>query len=151
MRRQSEGLNPINCLWLWGGGCAPTVPASTWQAVWSDDALADGLAALAGVDCHELPEDCDAWLAQAESAGDHLLIASAAYVPVRCSDVDAWRDFVSGFEGRWMAPLLEALKSGRVQSLSLRMGEGRDRTLGRAQLRRWWRRTRPLARIMSEG
>ena len=149
--RERRGEPVINSLWLWGSGCLPTVPASTWQAVWSDRALADGLAALAGVACHKVPEDCRAWLARAESGGDHLLIASAAYVPVRCSDVDAWRDFISGFELRWMAPLLEALKSGRVQSLSLRMGEGRDRSLGRAQLRHWWRRTRPLARIMSES
>jgi hypothetical protein len=148
--RESRGEPAINSLWLWGGGRAPTLPASAWQAVWSDRALADGLAALAGVVCHQVPEDCRAWLARAEG-GNHLLIASAAYVPVRCSDVDTWREFVSGFELRWMAPLLEALKSGRVQSLSLRMGEGRDYSLSRARLRHWWRRTRPLARIMSES
>lgn len=149
--REGRGEPAINSLWLWGGGSAPTAPASTWQTVWSDGALVDGLAALAGVACHEVPEDGETWLARAESAGDHLLIASAAYVPVRCSDVDTWRDFVADFELRWMAPLLEALKSGGVQSLSLRLGEGRDRILRRAQLRRWWRRTRPLAHIMSEG
>jgi len=149
--RESRGEPAINSLWLWGGGSVPTVPAADWRAVWSDDALANGLAALAGVGCHGVPEDGETWLARAESGGNHLLIASAAYVPVRRSDVDAWRDFVSEFEGRWMGPLLEAVKSGRLQSLSLRMGEGRDRTLGRAQLRRWWRRTLPLAHIMSEG
>jgi hypothetical protein len=149
--RERRGEPAINSLWLWGGGRTPTVPASTWQAVWGDHTLADGLAALAGVANYALPEDCGTWLARAESAGNYLLIASAAYVPVRRRDVDTWRDFVCDFELRWMAPLLDALKTGRVQSVSLRMAEGQDWFLGRAQLRRWWRRTRSLAGIMSEG
>jgi hypothetical protein len=149
--REDRGEPAINSLWLWGGGRTPPVTTSDWQAVWSDCALVDGLAALARADRHKLPEDCHAWLARAEATGNHLLIASAAYVPVRCSDVDAWRDFVSGFEARWMAPLLDALKSGRLQSLSLRIGEGRDFVLRRGQHRRWWRRTRSFARIVSES
>ena len=149
--RERRGEAAINSLWLWGGGRTPRVSASGWQAVWSSGALVDGLAALAGVACHELPHDCHAWLARAEAAGNHLLIASAAYVPVRCSDIDAWRDFVCGFEVRWMAPLLAALKSARVQSVSLRIGEDRDFSMRRGQLRHWWRRTRPFARIMTEG
>jgi hypothetical protein len=64
--------------------------------------------------------------------------------------VDAWRGFVTAVEERWMAPLLDALKSGRVQSVSLRTGESRDFRLRRGQLGFWWRRARPFARIMTE-
>jgi hypothetical protein len=149
--REGRGEPAINSLWLWGGGRRPRVPSSGWRAVWSDRALVDGLAALARVACHELPEDCHAWLARAEAGGNHLLVATAAYVPVRCSNVDAWRDFVVAFEARWMASLLQALKSGGVQSISLRTGEGRDFLLRRGQLRHWWRRTRPFARVISES
>ena len=149
--RERSGEPAINSLWLWGGGRRPRVPSSGWQAVWSDRALADGLAALAPVACHMLPEDCHGWLARAEAGGHHLLVTTAAYGPVRCADVDAWRDFVSAFECRWMAPLLQALKSGGVRSVSLRIGEGRDFGLRRGQLRHWWRRTRPFARTVSEG
>lgn len=149
--RERRGEPAINSLWLWGGGSTPRVPASRWRAVWSDHPLVAGLAQLAQVPHHGLPEDGHAWLARAPSPGEHLLVWSAAYVPVRCSDVGAWRDFLSRIEAHWIAPLLEALKSGQVESLSLGTGGGVDFRLRRAQLRRFWRRARPFARIMCDS
>ncbi len=148
--RERRGEPAINSLWLWGGGRTPRVPAGRWQGVWSDDALVAGLAGLAQVASETVPEDGQSWLARAQSPGNHLLVLSAAYVAVRCSDTDAWRSFVSGIEARWMVPLLDALASGRVQSVSLRTGGRRDFRLGRRQLGHWWRRARSFARIMSE-
>ena len=148
--RERRGEPAINSLWLWGGGRTPRVAAGRWQGVWSDQALVAGLAGLAQAASEPLPEDARSWLARAEPAGNHLLGWSAAYVPVRCSDIDAWRRFVCAVEERWMAPLLDALKSGRVQSVSLRTGGPRDLRLRRGQLGHWWRRARPFARIMSE-
>ena len=149
--REGRGEPAINSLWLWGGGRTPQVAAGRWQGVWSDDTLVAGLAGLARATSEPLPEDARSWLARAESAGNHLLVWSAAYVPVRLSDVDAWRRFVSAVEERWMAPLLDALKSGRIQSVSLRTGGSRDFRLHRGQLGHWWRRARSFARFMSES
>jgi len=149
--RQRRGEPAINSLWLWGGGRIPRVPAGRWQGVCSDQALVRGLAGLAGATSGSLPADAHAWLARAASPGNHLLVWSAAYVPVRCRDVDAWRRFVSAVEERWVAPLLDALKSGGVQSVSLRTGGSRDFRLRRGQLAHWWRRARPFARVMCES
>ncbi len=149
--RERRGEPAVNSLWLWGGGRTPRLPAGRWRGVWSDDALVAGLAGLANVASESLPEDAQSWLERAQSPGDHLLVSSAAYVPVRCADTDAWRSFVSGIEARWMVPLLDALASGRVQSVSLRTGGRRDFRLGRRQLGHWWRRARSFARIMSEN
>lgn len=146
--RERRGEPVINSLWLWGGGHIPRVPAACWQGVWSDSTLVAGLAALAGVTSDALPEDGQAWLARAGSAGNYLLVSSTAYVPVRCSDVEAWRDFVSTLETRWMVPLLEGLRSGQLQSLSLRASADRVFLLRRGQLRHWWRRARPFAHRM---
>jgi hypothetical protein len=146
--RERRGEPVINSLWLWGGGYIPRVPTACWQGVWSDSTLVTGLAALAGVTSDALPEDGQAWLALAGSAGNYLLVSSTAYVPVRCSDVEAWRNFVSTLETRWMVPLLEGLRSGQLQSLSLRASADRAFILRRGQLRHWWRRTRPFAHTM---
>ena len=148
--RERRGEPAINSLWLWGGGRTPEVPAGRWQGVWSDHALVAGLAELAQAASEPLSENARSWLARSEPAGRHLLVWSAAYPAVRCSDVDAWRRFVSAVEEHWMAPLLDALKSGRVQSVSLRTGGSRDFRLRRGQLGFWGRRARPFARIMSE-
>jgi len=148
--RESRGEPIINSLWLWGGGRSPRVPAGLWHGVWSDDELLAGLAQLAKIPRETLPADARAWLTLAGFNGDYLIASSAAYVPVRCRDVDAWRAIVLEFEASWMMPLLEALKAGRVQSVSLRGVGPRDFRLNRRQLRHWWRRTKPFARILSE-
>jgi hypothetical protein len=64
--------------------------------------------------------------------------------------VDAWRAIVLEFEAAWMTPLLEALKAGQVQSVSLRGVGPRDFRLNRRQLRHWWRRIKPMVGILSE-
>jgi len=149
--RERRGEAAINSLWLWGGGRTPSVTTGYWQGVCSDHVLVAGLAELAGVANRALPEDGHAWLAHTGTSGRHLLVSSAAYVPVRRRDVDAWRSFVSEVEERWMVPLLDALERGRVQSVSLRSGGSRDFRLARRRLGQWWRRTRPFARILSES
>lgn len=149
--RERRGELAINSLWLWGGGRTPRVPLGSWRGVWSDDPLVAGLAGLAQVTSDCLPEDAGTWLARPPSPGKHLLVSGAAYGPARCCDVDAWRRVVCAIEERWMAPLLGALKSGRVQSVCLRSGTGRDFRLGRGSLGHWWRRAKPFARIMTES
>jgi hypothetical protein len=149
--REGRGQPAINSLWLWGGGRTPPVAAGAWQAIWSDDPLVAGLAGLARVTSHGLPEDAGAWLARAPAPGQHLLVSSAAYVPMRCSDFDAWRSTVCAIENGWMAPLLGALASGHVQSVSLRSLTGNDFRLRRGQAGHWWRRSKPLARFLTDS
>jgi hypothetical protein len=149
--RAARGEPAINSLWLWGGGVTPQVPAGSWQSVCCDEILVVGLADLAGAASAALPVDAAAWLAAAASPGNHLLVWTAAYEAARRFDVDAWRSFVARFESGWMTPLLDALARGSVQSLRLRCAAGGDFLLGRGALRRrWWRRSRAFARIMSE-
>jgi len=148
--RERRGESAINSVWLWGGGRTPRVPGVAWQGIWSDNPVVAGLGGLAEVASHALPADAGTWLTLAQTPGHHLLVASAAYVPVRCSDVDAWRSIVSAIEERWIAPLLDAMKSGHVQSVRLRGVPGHDFCLRRGQLGHWWRRISPFARIMTE-
>ena len=42
LRRQNEGLQPINCLWLWGGGYAPEQSTVPHPPLFSDDPLLKG-------------------------------------------------------------------------------------------------------------
>ena len=72
-------------------------------------------------------------------------------MPIRITDGDAWREFVLEFEEDWMAPLLDALASGLIQSVRLSTGRSRDFRLRRRDLRRWWRRSRLPARALWAG
>ncbi len=153
--RERRGAPAVNSVWPWGGGTLPQVPAGRWRSVSGDNALVQGLGALAGGLTGSLSApaggDGRAWLAGMDLPGEHLLVFDAAYVPVRVADAGAWRDFVVGFEEDWMSPLLEALAAGLIQSVRLSTGEGMDLRLRRRNLRRWWRRVRSPARVLGTG
>lgn len=48
--RQSRGLAPVNCVWLWGGGTLPSPLRSPLNGVISDDLLLAALAAQASIE-----------------------------------------------------------------------------------------------------
>jgi hypothetical protein len=151
--RERRRAPAVNSVWPWGGGSIPRVPAGRWRSVSGDNPLVIGLGALAGAE----PAGSDGvagakeWLARNDLPGDHLLVLDAAYVPIRITDGDAWREFVLEFEEDWMAPLLDALASGLIQSVRLSTGRSRDFRLRRRDLRRWWRRSRLPARALWAG
>ncbi len=147
--REARGEPPINSVWPWGGGQPPRIARSAWVSVWHDETLAEGLARLAGACSGALPAHAGAWLAQAPASGHHLLVITSGYAAARSSDVDGWRQFVEYLERCWMAPLLDALATGRVSSVALRTGGAFDLRLGRGRLRHWWRRPLPLARMLA--
>ncbi len=121
-QRQADGRLPINAFWLWGAGCLPAAGHAVFDAVWSDNPLARGLAISAGIAAHPLPADGAAWLARsAPKAPDsrHLIVLENLLAAVQYEDVAAYRDILDALEQRWFAPLQQGLFSGRPDRLSL--------------------------------
>lgn len=143
--RERRGRPPVNSLWFWGGGPLPQVRRAAWAGVWSSEPLALGLAQLAGVSLHALPTAATHWLQTADAAGSHLLVFELGNMIGPRGDGIAWRQFVESLDERWLSPLLAALRSGELASLTLHAERGAGRRLVRANLRRWWRRRRPLS------
>ena len=120
----------VNGLWLWGAGELPAALRAPWRSIASDDPLARGIARAAGIEPLALPRGAPAWLAALPGEGRHLALPGA---------LDAAMDEA------WFAPLLAALRSGRLGMLSLHAPEaGLAVEAVRLDLRRFWRRARPL-------
>jgi hypothetical protein len=80
-QRQQRGQSPINCLWLWGGGCLPPPPVSQLAGVVSDDLLLRALAAHAGIARQRRTTDAiaasgAAWLVDLQDLPAHALVSS---------------------------------------------------------------------------
>lgn len=147
-QRERRGELPVNSVWLWGAGALPAAPAAPWAHVWSDDALALGLARLAGIACDVLPANAGEWLARAHP-GAHLIADDRAHRCARVGDASAWRALVEALERDWFAPLGDALRAGELASLTLLSGRETAHRCTRASLRRWWRRRQPLPALMT--
>lgn len=118
-----------NGVWLWGAGELPRTAAAPWRSVSAEDPLALGLARAAGLAHRTPPAAAGEWLAGLPGAGRHLAAFDAAHETL---------------EAAWFAPLLAALKAGRIGMLTLHVPEaGLYFETTRADLRRFWRRPRP--------
>ncbi|MCU0936061.1 MAG: hypothetical protein MUF66_08310 [Gammaproteobacteria bacterium] len=156
--REARGELPVNSLWPWGGGRLTEPSTPRWSHVWAEDALAAGLARFSGVPCSPSPASAYDWLvaAQAASAGPapraggagHVLVDAGLWRAARYGDVEEWRAGLQAIERHWLAPLVEAMGARRLASLTVQGGAGSGHRLDRRGLRRWWRRSRPVASML---
>lgn len=125
--REARGEPPVNSVWFWGAGRLPPKTQCRWNSVTSGDPLALGLARHSGVTARLLPSGAAQWLASDE--GRHLAIL----------DPD------ESLEGSWFAPLGSALRQGTIGMLTLHIPDaGLSFETIRGDLRRFWRRPKPL-------
>ncbi len=118
--REERGELPINGLWFWGIHAAQA-PTSGFDRVWADDFTARTLATAAGLERSPLPPQFEV------VPGRNLAILTPG---------DEWE----GIDEDWFAPVLSALKRGRLKSLVLEVpGEAGYRLeLDRGRAWRLW-------------
>jgi hypothetical protein len=144
--REARGEPAVNSLWLWGVGSAPRVPASKWQSVTAADPVAAGLARLSGTRHRPLPPDANAWLQGAQQEGRHLVVLDALRAPLALGQSAEYGESIEALEHRWFAPLLAALRAGRLGMITVHVPDslGASFETIRGDLRRFWRRPKAL-------
>ena len=97
-----------------------------------------GLARLAGARQRGLPASAAAWLDRLPGDGRHLVVLDELRVQPERAEV---------LERGWFAPLLAALRAGRIGMVTIRVPDAPDgasfETI-RGDLRRFWRRPRAI-------
>jgi hypothetical protein len=145
--REARGEPAVNSVWVWGAGRAPRVPPAPWQSVSADDPLALGLARAAGSRQRTLAGAAAAWLERSPEEGRHLAVLDALRAPLALSQQAECRAVLEALERDWFAPLLGALRAGRVGMVTVHVPGGGERSSFetiRGDLRRFWRRPRAL-------
>ena len=147
--REQRGEPVVNSVWLWGAGKLPAAASGPWQSVSADDPVALGLGRLAGMRHRAPGAGATDWLERAPEDGRHLVVLDSLR-GVRLSlgfrRTCAFAKRLRNLESNWFAPLLAALKSGRIGMLTIHIPEAAAAfEIARGDLRRFWRRPRPLA------
>lgn len=153
LAREARGELPINSVWLWGGGREGARLARLARPcgkLCGDSALADAFARAAGMPGGALPDDARDWL---DGGGDLLLVWEGLQRAVLRGDLQAWQHAMLQFEQRCAAPLLDALRAGRIERIVLDVpGEAPRRfVLARGAAWKLWRRPKPLAGYGATG
>jgi hypothetical protein len=149
-QREARGAPVVNSVWLWGSGPLPDAAAlqgaTPWHSLSASDPAALGLAKLAGLRHREPGEGAEAWLGRAPEDGRHLVLLDALRAGAALGDAEELARCLQALEERWFAPLLAALRAGRIGMLTVHVPEaGASFETVRGDLRRFWRRPRPLA------
>jgi hypothetical protein len=149
--REARGEPAVNSLWLWGAGPLPRGASGPWQSVTSDEPASLGLARATALRSRPLPASADAWLDRLPEDGRHLVVLDSLRAPLALSD-PALPARLLDLEAKWFAPLLAALRAGRIGMLTVHVPDaGASWETIRADLRRFWKRPKPLARWMRAG
>jgi hypothetical protein len=143
--REARGDPVVNSLWLWGAGKLPASARGPWQSVSAEDPAAIGLGRLAGMRHRAPGAGAGEWLGRAPEEGRHLVVLDGLRGAQALGDLAGFARRLQVLEETWFAPLLAALKDGRVGMLTVRAPEaGMSFETTRADLRHFWRRPRPL-------
>ena len=145
--REARGELAINGIWLWGGGTMPQSLNCPYTQVWSNAVLPRSLALACATDHAALPSTATAWC-QSAAAGNHLVMLNMLHTKTQCDDAYGWRESLKKLEQDWFAPLLAALKQGKLEQLTLTViSERGDKnfTMTRDDLWKFWRAVKPLA------
>jgi hypothetical protein len=142
--RYACGQPPINSVWLWGGGRLSQPVRCSIARVHAADPLSRGLARRAGATLAPPATSADAWLEAAAESAEQLVVLDAPFVDPNDPDPSTWVEQVNTLEQSWFAPCLSLLKTGVLSVLKVYLGNDRVYTVSGRNLRRFWRRLRPL-------
>jgi len=146
LEREARGDLPVNSVWLWGEGRAAGQLALPFDQVYGDSHLAAAFAHAAGIPHAALPDDGRNWLNQ--DGETVLLVWEGLHRAIQHGDLHAWRISLQRFEQCCAAPLLAALRAGRIAQITLDvLNEHAARRFVLTRGRAWklWRRPRRLA------
>ena len=144
--REARGELAINGIWFWGGGTMPQLVGCPYTQVWSTAVLPRSLALAHAIDHAALPSTATAWC-QSAAAGNHLAVLDALQEKTQYDNAYGWRESLKKLEQDWFAPLLAALKQGKLDQLTLTViSEHGDKnfTITRDDLWKFWRTAKPL-------
>lgn len=139
VEREAKGLPTINSLWLWGGGRLPTLKENDWSVFWGEDGVGSALARLSQVKQADRPASAENWLRESD-AGNHLVVLDQAEQARLNGHEQELRDFIDTFDEQWTEPLIRALQTKKLNSLSVVVENCRIFKADARSLSRWWRR-----------
>jgi len=143
--RERQGAPPVNSVWFWGAGRLPPAARGPWQSVSANEPVAAGLGRLAAMRQRALPAEASSWLERSPEEGRHLLVLDGLRGALALGGAESHASRLAALEAHWFGPLLEALRGGRVGMLTVHAPDaGIASETVRGDLRRFWRRARPL-------
>ena len=152
--REQRGAPVIHGVWFWGHASLPAListDAATRTHWYSDDLFVCGLAAALREAHSALPQHAARVLPSQPSAGRAAVVLDTLRHPLAIGDLHIWYERMQQLERDWFTPMLEALRHEHIGMLTLidpnHTSQIQIETT-RQDLRRFWRRIKPLTHYL---
>lgn len=137
-QREARGRKSINSLWLWGGPATSDIrPSRPYAAAFNLCGWMQSVSPF--VQHHATAGNADAL--STANTGRNLLVLDALLEPALANDWASWLDRMRSLESAWFAPLLQAVKAGKLDQVSIILTHNTrisSFTATRASLRKFW-------------
>jgi hypothetical protein len=143
--RLQAGKLPVNSVWLWGEGRAPTPAEATFDQVYGDDILLEALAQF--TDARYAPLSV---FNPHNAKGRCLVVINTCYTNVKDKDVFGWMACLEAVQNQYMHPLQTKLKQDTNCSVTLVPANGQQYRLTHRRLSRWWQRRHSLETFLNQ-
>lgn len=140
--RALRGQVAINSIWLWGAGELQPPGEPRYTRLSADNACALGAARWCTVPASNIEPAADRFLPGLRLHERVLLVLENCRAAAAYEDFGAWEAAVRALEEDWLVPLVQALRTGRIDRLELLPLNGRRYRLERRDLRSFWKRIR---------
>lgn len=136
--RETTGSRSVNSLWLWGGASTnSTTPSAPYSHAFNLPRWAATLARL----CADSAVDVDVDHAISSAPATTLTSTESLVEPAFAEDWGTWLAQLNMLEIDWFAPLLTALKAGKIDHLRLILSHNtglKEFSIDRSALRKFW-------------
>lgn len=134
--RRAEGRMVLNGIWVWGEGELPRASDIT-GSVYARTPVMHGFAKFLGKPATQTP---GIFALPSGAEGQIFIEIDDAARNLDADDPDAWADSLQRLDRDWLTKIINALRTGEVQSARLHGGDGFAYTLTRKDLAKFWRR-----------
>lgn len=154
--RLQQGKLPVNSLWFWGTGKAidfsmftPDNPAIVEPPViYTDNPFVQSLAGLKNYPSFNLTDEYKPLQTRAEQ--QVIYVINDFIEAIQNKDIFSWVGSLKQFDSRYLSPLSRDIKSGKISQIEFISPTGRKLLLTKKLMKRWWRRTIPFYKFLSQ-
>ena len=149
-QRAQQNKHPINSVWCWGPGKLPQQVNSDWHSVYANEPFVKGLAMLSDTPVNAVPASVGHIITESTSSdanNEHhtLVVLESSEEDILSLDSGHYLEKISMLEQQWFAPILQALNTRRLASVSLLSCNSARYQLSKRQLRRFWRKRKRIS------
>jgi len=147
--RMGKNKLTVTSLWLWGGGKIPEIHQDKNILVYAEDNFMKSVSKFTNSEFKLMSQSSTALLKFSETVDHVIMLDTELQMYWQQRDIYSWLEALKKIEINLIQPLLDILRKGEIDSISLYQDNNTRYYITRSAIRRWWLPVKSLDKISS--